>query len=28
VHLNIKGKDVYFCSKECQDKFLEEQTKG
>jgi len=23
VPLNIKGKDVYFCSKECKDKFLE-----
>ncbi len=23
VSLNIKGKDVYFCSKECKDKFLE-----
>lgn len=23
VHLNIKGKDVYFCSIECKDKFLE-----
>jgi YHS domain-containing protein len=27
VHLNIKGKDVYFCSTECKDKFLEQQTK-
>ena len=23
VHLNIEGKDVSFCSKECKDKFLE-----
>ena len=28
VHLNIQGKDVYFCSTECKDKFLEEQTKS
>ena len=28
VRLNIKGKDVYFCSIECKDKFLEKQTKG
>ena len=28
VHLNIKGKDVYFCSTECKDKFLEKHTKG
>lgn len=27
VHLNIKGEDVYFCSTECKDKFLEKQTK-
>ena len=28
VHLNFKGNDVYFCSVECKDKFLENQTKG
>jgi YHS domain-containing protein len=28
VHLNIQGKDVYFCSTECKDKFLEDQTKS
>ena len=28
VHLSFKGKDVYFCSTECKDKFLEKQTKG
>ena len=22
VNLNVNGKDVYFCSKECKDKFL------
>ena len=28
VHLSFKGKDLYFCSTECKDKFLEKQTKG
>ncbi|MBW2604850.1 MAG: hypothetical protein JRE28_11130 [Deltaproteobacteria bacterium] len=28
VHLNIEGRDVYFCSKECKDKFLEKHTEG
>lgn len=28
VHLKIEGKDVYFCSGKCRDKFLEKQTKG
>jgi YHS domain-containing protein len=28
VNLNIKGKDVYFCSKECKDKFLDKKAKG
>ena len=28
VHVKIKGKDVYFCSTECKDKFLEKETKG
>ena len=28
VHLNIEGRDVYFCSKECKDKFLEKQTRS
>lgn len=27
VHLTFKGKDVYFCSKECKDKFLEKVNK-
>ncbi len=22
VHLNIDGEDLYFCSKECRDKFI------
>lgn len=26
VHLNFQGKDVYFCSTECKDKFLEKHT--
>jgi YHS domain-containing protein len=25
VHLNIEGEDLYFCSKECIDNFLEKQ---
>jgi YHS domain-containing protein len=25
VHLNINGKDIYFCSEECKDKFLHNQ---
>jgi len=28
VHLSFKGRDHYFCSKECKDKFLEQQTRG
>jgi uncharacterized protein len=28
VHLNIKGRDVYFCSEECKVKFLEEHTRS
>jgi YHS domain-containing protein len=28
VHLSLKGKDVYFCSTECKEKFLEKQAKG
>jgi len=28
VHLNIKGRDEYFCSKVCADKFLKKKTKG
>jgi uncharacterized protein len=27
VHLRINGKDLYFCSKECRDKFAEEYSK-
>jgi uncharacterized protein len=27
VHLRINGKDLYFCSKECRDKFIEEHSK-
>jgi uncharacterized protein len=27
VHLRINGKDLYFCSKECRDKFVEEYSK-
>ena len=23
VHLRFEGKDLYFCSKECRDKFVE-----
>lgn len=25
VHLKIDGKNLYFCSKECRDKFIESQ---
>jgi uncharacterized protein len=27
VHLRINGKDLYFCSKECRDKFVEKYSK-
>lgn len=27
VHLNINGKDLYFCSTECRDKFIAEYSK-
>ena len=27
VHLKYKGKDLYFCSSECKDKYLNHQTK-
>ena len=27
VHLRIHGKDLYFCSKECRDKFVEKYSK-
>jgi YHS domain-containing protein len=27
VHLRIDGKDLYFCSEECRDKFLEKYSK-
>jgi uncharacterized protein len=28
VHLSMNGKDLYFCSEECKDKFLDKQAKG
>jgi YHS domain-containing protein len=28
VHLNIDGKDLYFCSKECRDKFIAARSKN
>lgn len=28
VHLNINGKDLYFCSTECRDKFIAGHSKG
>lgn len=27
VHLNLGGKDLYFCSKECRDRYLALQSK-
>lgn len=27
LHLKIDGKDLYFCSKECRDKFVEKHSK-
>ena len=27
VHLKINGEDIYFCSRECKDKFLEQNIK-
>jgi YHS domain-containing protein len=27
VHLNVKGNDLYFCSKECRDKYIAGQPK-
>jgi YHS domain-containing protein len=27
VHLNLSGNDLYFCSKECRDKYIARQTK-
>jgi uncharacterized protein len=27
VHLRIDGKDLYFCSKDCRDKFVEKYSK-
>ena len=27
VHLRINGEDLYFCSKDCRDKFLEKYSK-
>ncbi|MGD2029987.1 MAG: hypothetical protein PVG86_08640 [Desulfobacterales bacterium] len=28
VHLRINGKDLYFCSEDCRDKFLEKYKKN
>jgi uncharacterized protein len=28
VHLNDNGKDIYFCSEECKEKYLEKQTRA
>jgi uncharacterized protein len=28
VHLRINGKDLYFCSEECRDKFVEQYKKN
>ncbi len=28
VHLNMNGQNLYFCSEECKDKFLDKQAKG
>lgn len=28
VHLNIDGKDLYFCSTECRDKFIAANSKN
>jgi YHS domain-containing protein len=28
VHLRHGGKDLYFCSTECRDRYVEEQGKG
>jgi len=28
VHLNINGKDLYFCSTECRDKFIVSRSKS
>jgi uncharacterized protein len=27
VHLNLGGKDLYFCSKECRDQYMARQSK-
>lgn len=27
LHLKMDGKDLYFCSQECRDKFVEKQSK-
>jgi len=27
IYLNVDGKEIYFCSKECRDKFLDLQSK-
>ena len=28
VHLSVNGENLYFCSEECKDKFLDKQAKG
>jgi YHS domain-containing protein len=28
VHLNVSGNDLYFCSKECRDKYVAHQGQG
>jgi len=27
IHLNLSGTDLYFCSEECRDKYLADQSK-
>ena len=27
VHLNLRGNDLYFCSKECRDQYIARQSK-
>ncbi len=28
VHLKLNGKDLYFCSSDCRDKFIAQQSNG
>ena len=28
VHLNIGGEDLYFCSTECKDKYIQDRSEG